>query len=364
MSNQELPVVITAIADAQFESFVSGTLFAQGWSVIFRAIDSEALENYCSNNPQVAAGSLLIFAPDLPGISREVITDLTIKVKQIVGFSHEPNSSFENLHSVPTTVTDLVSVVRGFVRAPMLRQLSQINRQSRKAHVMALGSAGSDTGCSTIALNLAMELSVLEKSTLLIDANFRAPSIAALIAIRNVQSESGWRTIAPKLAIAEVTQAEAATVNQFMENAIQHFDNIVIDLGSISGLSNRLTDRRWTSTMTTWSCDQGDELMVIARPDLLGIHRLEQVCTLLEKTSIRSQISFTLNMRSQGKKGEDEEGRFLAATTRLRPLSVRVIARDLRAVTAALEQKCTLIEVNTRSSLRKSIATIASEIKR
>jgi MinD-like ATPase involved in chromosome partitioning or flagellar assembly len=148
-----------------------------------------------------------------------------------------------------------------------------------------------------------------------------------------------------------------------MENATQHFDNIVIDLGSISGLSNRLTDRRWTSTMTTWSCDQGDELMVIARPDLLGIHRLEQVCALLEKTSIRSQISFMLNMRSQGKKGEDEEARFLAATTRLRPKSVRVIGRDLRASTAALAQKCTLIEVNPRSSLRKSIATIASEIK-
>ena len=44
MSNQELPVVITAISDAQFEGFVSGTLFAQGWSVVFRAIDTEAIE--------------------------------------------------------------------------------------------------------------------------------------------------------------------------------------------------------------------------------------------------------------------------------------------------------------------------------
>jgi hypothetical protein len=85
MSNQELPVVITAIADAQFESFVSGTLFAQGWSVIFRAIDSEALENYCTNNPQAAAGSLLIYAPDLPGVSSETINNLTSKVKQMLG---------------------------------------------------------------------------------------------------------------------------------------------------------------------------------------------------------------------------------------------------------------------------------------
>ena len=364
MSNQELPVVITAISDAQFEGFVSGTLFAQGWSVVFRAIDTEALEKFCLTNPEQAADSLLIYSSDLPGISAEVVKNLSGKVKQVVGFSSKHNPDFADLHSNPATATDLVSIVRGFVRAPMLRQPSQINRANRKAHVMAIGSAGSDTGCTTIALNLAMELSVLGKSTLLIDANFRAPSIAALIAIRNVQSESRWRTIAPQLAIAEITQQEAGNIDQLMESATQNFDNIVIDLGSISGLSNRLTDRRWTSTMTTWSCDQGDELMVIARPDLLGIHRLEQVCGLLEKTSIRSALSFTLNMRSQGKKGDDEEAQFLAITTRLRPLCVRVIGRDLRAASKALEEKATLIEVNMRSALRKSIAKMASELKR
>ena len=364
MSSQELPVVITAISDAQFEGFVSGTLFAQGWSVVFRAIDTEALERFCSNNVEQAASSLLIYSPDLPGITHDVIKRLTTSVKQVVGFSSKTNTEFADLHPNPATATDLVSIVRGFVRAPMLRQVSQVSRANRKAHVVAIGSAGSDTGCTTIALNLAMELSVLGKSTLLIDANFRAPSIAALIAIRNVQSESGWRTIAPQLAIAEITQQEAGTIDQLMESATQVFDNIVIDLGSISGLSNRLTDRRWTSTMTTWSCDQGDELMVIARPDLLGIHRLEQVCGLLEKTSIRAALSFTLNMRSQGKKGGDEEAQFLAITTRLRPLCVRVIGRDLRAASKALEEKATLIEVNMRSALRKSIATMASELKR
>jgi Mrp family chromosome partitioning ATPase len=364
MSSQELPVVITAISDAQFEGFVSGTLFAQGWSVVFRAIDTEALERFCLSNPEQAASSLLIYSPDLPGITSDVVKNLAPKVKQVVGFSSKADLDYADLHSNPATATDLVSIVRGFVRAPMLRQISQISRANRKAHVIAIGSAGSDTGCTTIALNLAMELSVLGKSTLLIDANFRAPSIAALIAIRNVQSESGWRTIGPLLAIAEITQKEAGTIDELMENATQSFDNIVIDLGSISGLSNRLTDRRWTSTMTTWSCDQGDELMVIARPDLLGIHRLEQVCALLEKTSIRAALSFTLNMRSTGKKGADEEAQFLSITTRLRPLCVRVMSRDVRAASKALEEKATLIEVNMRSALRKSIATMASELKR
>ena len=364
MSDLELPTVITAIANAQTEGFIASTLFAQGWSVVFRAIDIDSLENFIYNNSERAETAMLIFAPDLAGVTRERIEAITVRVKQVVGFSETPSedSHLGEMHRVPKSDTDLVSLVRGFVRAPLLRQSTQMQIRKRKAHVLAIGSAGSNTGCTTLAINIAMELSVLEKSTLLIDANFRAPSIAALLAIRNLKSETGWRTIAPMLSIAEITQDQVTSVQALMESATDSFERIIIDLGSISGLSNRLTDRRWTSTVTTWTCDLGDELMVVARPDVLGLHRLEQVSALIETTSIRSGLSFTLNMRSAGRKGAEEEARFLAITAPLRPLSVRSIARDSRAVNLAESKQSTLIEANDRSNMRKSIAKIASEI--
>jgi MinD-like ATPase involved in chromosome partitioning or flagellar assembly len=365
MSDIELPSVITAIASATTEGFIASTLFAQGWSIVFRAIDIDSLENFILNNSECAETAILIFAPDLPGVTRERIDAITLRVKQILGFSETPSeaSHLGEMHRLPQSDTDLVSLVRGFVRAPMLRQSTQVQHKSRKAHVLAIGSAGSNTGCTTLAINIAMELSVLTKSTLLIDANFRAPSIATLLAIRNVKSEAGWRTIAPLLSIAEITQDQVTSVEALMERATDSFERIIIDLGSISGLSNRLTDRRWTSGVTTWTCDLGDELMVVARPDVLGFHRLEQVSALIETTSIRSGLSFTLNMRSQGRKGAEEEARFLAITAPLRPLNVRTIARDSRAVHLAESQKSTLIEANDRSTLRRSIAKIATEIE-
>ena len=365
MSDLELPTVITAIASAPTEGFIASTLFAQGWSVVFRAIDIDSLENFILNNSELAETAMLIFAPDLSGVTRERLDAITLRVKQVIGFSETPSedSHLGEMHRLPKSDTDLVSLVRGFVRAPMLRQSTQMQSKRRRAHVLAIGSAGSNTGCTTLAINIAMELSVLEKSTLLIDANFRAPSIAALLAVRNVKSDAGWRTIAPMLSIAEITQDQVRSVQALMESATDSFDRIIIDLGSISGLSNRLTDRRWTSTVTTWSCDLGDELMVVARPDVLGFHRLEQVSALIETTSIRSGLSFTLNMRSPGRKGTEEEAKFLAITTPLRPLNVRVIARDSRAVNLAESQKSTLIEANDRSNLRKSIAKLASEIE-
>jgi len=87
------------------------------------------------------------------------------------------------------------------------------------------------------------------------------------------------------------------------------------------------------------------------------------VVALLAMTSIRSSISFTLNMRSQGRKGQEEEAKFLSIAAPLRPTAVRVINRDSRAAAAAQAEKATFIEVNERSALRKSIAKIASEMR-
>lgn len=366
MSEGELPVVITAISNAQVEGFVAGTLYAQGWSIIYRALDIDSLEKYLALNSSTAKTALLIFSPDLTGMVHEKMQHLLTLVKVSIGFAKDPKekTGFGNLHETPKNPTDLISLVRSFIRAPMIRTNTGRELVARKSAIVAIGSAGSNTGCTTIALNLAMELSICEKSTLLIDANFRAPSISTLLAMRNIKSEEGWRNIAPQLSIAEITQAGATEIENLMEKSSAHFDHIVIDIGSISGLSNRLTDRRWTSTMTTWSCDLADNLLVVARPDLLGAHRLTQVTELIEKTSIRAPLSFVLNMRSSGRKGENEEKRFLETVTPLRPRSTRIIARDPKSVLAAQDEHATLVEVNERGTMRKSIAKIASELHR
>jgi len=364
MSEQELPTVITAISSSETEGFIAGTLFAQGWSVIFRAIDWDSLAHFLNTHQEIAKGALLLFASDLPGISNTKIDSIAMKIRQSIGFQSKTHNSgeFTELHELPRLTTDLVTLVRGCVRAPMLRGQNAPQRVARKARVVAIGSAGTHTGCTMLSMNLAMELSVLEKSTILIEGNYRAPSIAAYLAMRNINSDAQWKTIAPHLSLAEIDQEHAAKVDEFMEQASSEFDFVIIDLGSISGLSNRLTDRRWTSTMTTWCCDQADELMIVSRADYLGAHRLNQVVELLLKTSVRAQLSFVMNMKSSGKRGEGEEAKFLTSATTLKPIRIRSISKDSRAVMAAEEESSTLVEINERSNLRKSIAVLAREL--
>jgi Mrp family chromosome partitioning ATPase len=365
MSELEMPTVITAIASSETESFIAGTLFTQGWSVIFRAIDWDSLERFIKANPESVQGALLLFASDLPGISKSKVDAIAPKFRQTIGFSsgHQQDKEFIDLYEVPESVTDLVSLVRGFVRAPLLRGANSPQRLARKAHVIAVGSAGSYTGCTMLTMNLAMELSILEKSTLLIEGNYRAPSIAAYLAMRNINSDSEWKIIAPNLALTEIDQGHAGQIDELMDRAVREFDYILIDLGSISGLSNRLTDRRWTSTMTTWCCDQANELMIVSRADQLGAHRLNQVIELLHNTSVRASLSFVMNMKSPGKRGENEQAKFLTSTTVLKPLRVRSISKDSRAIVAAEEEHATLVEINVRSNARKSIADLARELE-
>jgi len=365
MSELELPTVITAIASSETESFVAGTLFTQGWSVIFRAIDWDSLERFVSGNQELVQGALLLFASDLPAISKKKVDGLAANFRQTLGFSigTQQSSDFIDLHEVPESHTDLVSLVRGFVRAPLLRGSNSPQRSLRKARVIAIGSAGSYTGCTMLSMNIAMELSILEKSTLLIEGNYRAPSIAAYLAMRNINSDSEWKSIAPYLALVEIDQEHAGKIDEFLDRAAQEFEYIVIDLGSISGLSNRLTDRRWTSTMTTWCCDQADELMIVSRADQLGAHRLTQVIELLQSTSVRASLSFVMNMKSPGKRGESEQAKFLSSTTALKPVRVRSISKDSRAIAAAEDEHATLAEINVRSNVRKSIAELARELE-
>jgi len=364
MSELEMPIVITAIANPEAEGFVAGTLYAQGWNVVFRAIDWASLQSYIQSNAELSQNALLIFATDLPGTDKKLMDSLIGDVRQVIGFSL-PNVShgdFGVLNPLPSLGTDLISLVRGFVRAPMVRTQAGTQRKVRNSKVFAIGSAGSYTGCTFIALNLAMELSLLAKSTLLVEANFRAPSLSPLLSMRKISEESHWKKIAPNLSISEITQSTSEDLDVLMGKAIEEFDCVILDIGSISGLSNRLTDRRWTSRVTTWCCDQADELMITSRADFLGHYRLVQVIDLLQQTSIRARLSFTQNMKSSGKRGDVEMARFLAATTALKPIRVRSMKQESRSVQAAEDEHATLVETNERSQLRKAIADLAREI--
>lgn len=355
------PIVITAIADSDFEGFVASTLYSQGWSVSFRALSTESLKEFINSNPSTDA--ILIFSPDLPGISQEILNSLKPLLHRILGFATASGleNKFFDVTSRPKGPLDLLEAIRGNIRAPMVRSPQVRAVKTKRAEIIAFGSLGNGSGCTTIAINFAFELAHLGKKVLLIDANHSAPAIAILLDKRNLNSPESWKQISENIYSIEITHENLEMIALKLIDAVQDFDCIVVDLGSVMDLRNILIDRRWSAQIAMWCCNSADQLNIVTGPGLLTQHRLRQFIGTLGKISISAKIGFLFNGKVRNRKGEREEELFMAAVTPLRSEFLYVLPDDFRGVAAAQNEQKPLGEVNERGSLRKAIVEIVSE---
>ena len=364
MAEIALPVVVTAIANTEFESFVAGTLFSQGWNVIFRALDISSLVSFINADPAQSRNVVLLYSPDLPGISPDSLSPLLGKVRQVIGFASgdSADQDYEALFGIAHDEAQLLNLVRGFVRAPLLRTAPEVRKKRRKTKVIAIGSSSGSPGCTSFAINLAMEMSVLGSDTMLVDADIRHPSIAPLLSLHKLDAEQSSRNIAPHLNVSEFHRERVPELQVYLEELFDKSDFAIIDLGSIQGISDSLTDRRWTSAMINWSCEQADDLWIVGKSDVLSIHRLESLAYDFTKLTIHATLNIALNMSARGRRGKAREDLFFAAAAPLNPEKSLTLPRDIRSINRAEEERATLIETDDRSPLRKSIAKLASEL--
>ena len=365
MVNSAAPAIITAISDSNFEGFVSSNLHSQGWDIVARAVDFEALTRFLLQEPELAKSSILIYAPDLTGFSEETFQETRYKFRQVIGYGTETEIiNFPSVTKRPTDATDLVSQIRGILRREYREPLIATQKGANPvgAKVIAIASAGSATGTTTLALNLAMESSLLEKRTLLIDGNTIEPSVAISLDLRNLRADQSARLVSPLLWAYELTEAKSAKFAEFIASAYSNFDLVIIDLGSISNLASKLTDRRWSSRCLIWSGDNCDELWINSRPDEIGRFRLSRLIHELSKTKIKAQLLFVANLESPRRRSDQGAHEIAAEIDQLNPLKRLTLPRDNRAVAASAAGYASLSEISPKSMLRKAIGRIANDL--
>jgi Mrp family chromosome partitioning ATPase len=359
------PTVITAISDSSFESFVSSNLHSQGWDIIARAVDIESLRTFLAENSEAAKNSILIYAPDLVGFSDQSFEMVRGLVRQTIGYGTEIEiSSYGTLLPRPVDPAELVSFVRSVLRREFRQPLISAQQVSNLggAKVIAIASAGTATGATTLAMNLAMESSLLGKRTLLIDANSFEPAISIALELRNLRSDQSPRLISQLLWAYEITESKSAEFNLFASRALDNFDLIVMDLGSVTNFSQKLTDRRWNSQCLIWCSDNCDEIWINSRPDELGRFRLIQLIQELAKTKIKAKLKFVANQESPRRRSDQGAHEIAAQIDQLNPIDRLSLPRDNRAVLAASASSTSLSEASPKSMLRKAISKIASEV--
>jgi len=337
------PVVITAIADPEFEAMVSSALFSRGWNIIARPLDFNTLEREIDLNK--TSNLLLIYSVDLPGLVRQRLENLTNPKVTIFGFADSSGSprGFSEISPRPNTDDELLAYIRGNIRSPLLRAPLIRSSPTFKAKVIAVGGAGHSTGVTTVAMNLAQELALLEKKTLLVDANFSAPAIATLLDLRKLSDEDKWRDLSAFFSVAEITQKSVVDFTMWAAEAAAYFDFILIDLGSIANIANDLTDRRWSSQVKIWSSTFAQELIICAGLDVLQAQRLSQ----LNSELASAKLSAKTTIYCQGSENKSRQDRY------------QYLPIDTRLCSNARKARSTLVEINEKAPLRKAIANLA-----
>lgn len=359
MDDPVQPNVITAIADADFEGMVSSALFECGWSVIARPLDFGNLE-ICLKQ-ESATNVLVIYSVDMPGFSDVQLKKLARGNISFIGFADASGSSrgCSDICSRPNNAEELLAYIRGNIRSPLLRAPLLQRKLNLKAKIIAIGSAGNYTGATTLALNLAQELALLSKKSLLIDANFSSPAIATLLDLRNISEEVNWRDLSDNLSVAEITQNNIADFSVRAIEAAAHFDYIIIDLGSLQNIVSDLSDRRWTSQVKIWASHFANELFISSGADILQSTRLSKLCVELFEIKLSTNISIFIKPSESSTKKESTRP---LSFQPLSPKEVIHLPFDSRLCAAARKERTTLSEINEKAPLRKAIARVALQI--
>jgi MinD-like ATPase involved in chromosome partitioning or flagellar assembly len=179
----------------------------------------------------------------------------------------------------------------------IVRSIQAAKKQSRSTEpqLIAVTSPHGSTGKTTIAINIALELSVEKYKVLLIDADLSGPSVANYLCLAELPAGlAGALRIAsqkrfddiqlerlsvqvPKTsvsvlpgAMAELTVSPTHEIlTDIITVAKKSFDFVIVDLGSISP-SSKASEFNLTHTLL----QQADQVVLVASADPVGIFRL------------------------------------------------------------------------------------------
>ena len=354
---------VTAIHNSEFESFAASTLFGQGWSVQFRALDTDSLITFIAGSTEMP--EVLLISTDLFGISEEILEKLRSHGIKVFLFctSQEELSQYPGAHLQSKNSLDLINLIRGSLRSPMLRS-QKVKSLKPHARVISVVGAHHSAGCTSLSINLASELSLLNKSVLLIDAHAYFPAVAVRLAQRGITQADSFHKISAHLSALEVTEENIAESLLLLEKALGEFDVIVIDNGVVPDLPETLSGRRWSGEILVWASTNADEMLVLSKSDYLSLESLRRLSKELSKNSIKPRLSFVHSHAIQGKKASAQEEGFLEIVMPLIPHRVLRFPMDSRSITSAENERLPLHESNEKTLLRKSVVDIAGELIR
>lgn len=323
---------ITAIADVRLEGSVTTSLHRLGWEVVYRATSEAGLIAALNEYPK----ALVISSED---------------------FRYLHNLTPARQLSLPSKTK---SINDGEIRE-LLRNLDEGQGSQRrtlgptKARIYLVASNGRTVGASTIALNLARELSKLAGSTLLLDCNSWSPYLARHLSINGINREIANTPFG--FSVGEIQSRNS--LNQLATSLIG-YDRIIIDYGQLHNPVASANGRRAHEEILSWAIHAQSSLLLLSRNDAKSLddsaRTMEEIRQLTPgiKRHLLLTLTSVLSRRERARLVENSTARF--------GTSCSLISRDRRSVLEMEEKGSTFSEAAPRSMVLGELRELIEEL--
>ena len=250
--------------------------------------------------------------------------------------------------NVPTTSDAINALIATHIRAPMVHRTSPPRRL-----VSAIGITGTmgSPGRSTLALNLASELSEFQTVTL-VDSDINNATLSYLLGLNDLKwSDEKRYTLSPNFHLV--------TEREFSRDSLERDRRYIVDIGSVKNINEILTDRRSSGRHQAQWLESCSTLIYVAKADDRSLAHLEQF--LLERRNLpaRQEVIFVLNQLGNSRWFRSHEKTFKESA----PGAKFLLPLDHSVTERTRTQHTTLKEIAPRSALRRSIGEIARHIE-
>jgi CobQ/CobB/MinD/ParA nucleotide binding domain len=287
--------VVTAIADAESEDYLSQLLFSQGWSIVFRAFDFEGLIEFLEARGHLAR-TILIYKTDLPGL------DL-LKLES----RKSPTSTIICIDGVPNNAHLLMTQIRSQLRLPLIAtptrnlESAEVEKFAGKIshkpqRITVTGTTGAP-GRSIFAINFACYLAH-QKKVNLVDADMRSNSLAYFAGRSDLKNSN--------LEIATMDSKEKPVGISHMALA----DLAIFDIGALPPLDEVVTDRRWQAGLINSILEETSTLIYMCKSTGLSLIRLETFMNQFPILIRKLPIIYLLNQSGNTREDRALERRF------------------------------------------------------
>lgn len=324
---------MTAIADAESEDRVIATLVQDDFTLMQRCHSVTQLKNYLSSRADDQR--LIIVTDEEFGLSARDYSVLASEQRALLqlGFG-----DFLESEVIKTRVNEALR--RPEITIPPKRQ-----RQRREDFLTFTGSSGSP-GISTVALNVASELSEY-RGVELVDADPLRRDLHQRLGFQsseNIQLTANFK-------VRSIESYDFTSSYSTDMKVIKLFD-----LGAAPSLTELLTDRRKTAREFLEILEQSLHIVYVAQSESFSISELEKFRSLVDHSIPGTSVTYVLNKAGTSNRQRGVEKSFKARMSDNRTFC---LPREYPALDRAQGQYSTLMEVAPRSGLRKAIKELS-----